>query len=60
MLALRLTANYISYLKWACVLRGLSLQWYTGQITMALKGLKKQSSNLVAGALAQPTFWMNS
>lgn len=47
-------ANYISYLKWACVLHGLSLQWYTGQITMALKGLKKQSSDLVAGVLVQP------
>eukprot|EP00435_Cladocopium_sp_Y103_P036239 s772_g9.t1 len=37
-------ANYISYIKWACVLRGYSLQWFTGQVTMALKGLKKQAN----------------
>lgn len=50
-------ANHISYLRWACVLHGLSLQWHTGQIAMALKGLKKQSSNFLAGVLPQPNLF---
>ena len=46
-------ANYISYIKWACVLNGLSVHWYTGQVTMALKGLKKQCASSLVGTLSE-------
>ena len=46
-------ANYVGYVKWACVFQGLSLHWHTGQVTMALKGLKKQAEASCEGQLLE-------
>ena len=50
-------ANYINYIKRACVLNGLLIQWCNGQVTMALKGLKKQCASSLAGTLLEHIFF---
>lgn len=41
--------NYIGFIKWACVQQGLSSEWYTESVAMAIKGAKKATLRMRGG-----------
>ena len=41
--------NYVGYIKWACVQQGLSSEWYTESVAMAIKGAKKATLRMRGG-----------
>ena len=43
--------NYMGYVRWACRFGGLDTAWFTDEVTMTLKGIKKQMIEKTLGEL---------
>ena len=43
--------NYVGYVKWACAAGGLSTAWYTEEVKLTLKGLRKEMLQRTIGEL---------
>lgn len=43
--------NYLGFVKWACLTNGLPMDWFTEEVSQALKGLRKQNQRVLLGQL---------